>query len=60
MNGTETSKALVVLLGTAQDGVTETKKLTGIATVKALPDEINPANLSDDLCSQMVAIVVAI
>ena len=63
MNGTETtgtSKPLVVLFGTAQDGVSEEKELGKIATVKALPDEINPANLSDDLCSQMVAIVAAV
>ena len=63
MNGIETaSKPLVVLLGTAQDGLSETKKLANniIATVKALPDEIDPTNLSGTLCSQMVAIVAAV
>ena len=63
MNGTETvSKPLVVLLGTAhdQDGVSKTKELANIATVKVLPDEIDPTNLSDTLFSQMVAIVAAV
>ena len=59
MSGSENSKSLVVLLGTA-DGVTETKELTDIATVKALPDEIDPSQLSDDLCSKMVALVAAV
>ena len=59
MSGSENLKSLVVLLGTA-DGVTETKELADIATVKALPDEINPTRLSDNLCSQMVALVAAV
>ena len=52
-------KSLVILLGTA-DGVTETKQLADIATVKALPDEVDPARLSDDFCSQAVALVAAV
>ena len=60
MNGIDYSKLLVVLLGTAQDGVTQAKELSEIATVKALPDEIDPTNLSDALCSQMVAVVAAV
>ena len=59
MNGSENCKPLVVLLGTA-DGVTETKELADIAAVKALPDEIDPTRLSDDLCSQVVALVAAV
>ena len=62
MNGIGYSKPLVVLLGTAQDGVSEEKELAKIATisVKALPNEIDPGNLTGDLCSQMVAIIVAV
>ena len=52
-------KSLVILLGTA-DGVKETKELADIATVKALPDVIDPTHLSDDLCSQAVALVAAV
>lgn len=59
MDISENLKPLTVLLGTA-DGVTETKELADIATVRALPDEIDPSQLSDDLCSKMVALVAAV
>ena len=59
MSGSENIKPLIVLLGTA-DGVTETKELADIATVKALPDEVDPTQLSYDLCSKMVALVAAV
>ena len=59
MSRSEDAKPLIVLLGTA-DGATESKELADIATVRALPDEIDPSRLSDDLCSKMVALIAAV
>ena len=60
MNESQNSKSLVVLLLGMADGVTETKELADIATVTALPDEIDPTHLSDDICSHVVALVAAV
>lgn len=54
-------KPLVLLLG-CTDGALETKELSDIATVKAFsnPDMVDTTRISDDMCSQMVALVVPV
>lgn len=51
-----TEKPLVLLLG-CTDGALETRELVDIATVKAFPEKVDTALVSDDLCSQVVALV---
>lgn len=46
----------MILLGST-DGVLETKELSDIANVKAFPDATSTAVLSDDHCSQAVALI---
>ena len=50
-------KPLVLLLGST-DGSLEIKELTDVAIVKAFPDITDSSTISDDICSQLVALVV--